>query len=100
VNPENMLVSRCQKTGQRQSTDIANRPFESVAKLKCLGTTLTDQNCILEEVKSRLNSGNACYHSVQSLLSSRLLSRNVEVKIYKTIILRFVFMGVKLGFSR
>jgi hypothetical protein len=37
--------------------------------------------CIQEEIKSRLNSGNACYHSVQSLLSSRLLSRNVRVKV-------------------
>jgi hypothetical protein len=46
-----------------------------------------------EEIKSRLNSGNACYHSVQSLLPSRLLSRNVKVKIYKTIILPFVLYG-------
>jgi hypothetical protein len=46
-----------------------------------------------KEIKSRLNSGNACYHSVQSLLSSRLLSRNVKVKIYKTIILRVVLYG-------
>jgi hypothetical protein len=58
-----------------------------------LGTTLTDQNCIHEEIKSRLNSGNACYHSVQSLLSSRLLSRNVKVKIYKTIILPVILYG-------
>jgi hypothetical protein len=46
-----------------------------------------------EEIKSRLNSGNACYHSVQSLLSSRLLSRNVKVKIYKTVILPVVLYG-------
>jgi hypothetical protein len=39
------------------------------------------------------NSGNACYHSVQSLLSSRLLSRNVKVKIHKTIILPVVLYG-------
>jgi hypothetical protein len=64
-----------------------------VTKFKYLGTTLTDQNCITEEIKSRLNSGNACYHSVQSLLSSRLLSRNVQVKIYKTIILPVVLYG-------
>jgi hypothetical protein len=42
---------------------------------------------IQEEIKRRLNSGNACYHSVQSLLSSRLLSRNLKIRIYKTIIL-------------
>jgi hypothetical protein len=43
-----------------------------------------------EEIKSRINSGNACYHSVQSLLSSRLLSRKLKVKIYKNIILPVV----------
>jgi hypothetical protein len=75
-----MLVSRCQKAGQRQSIKIGNRSFEIVVKFKYLGTTLSDQNCIHEEIKSRLNSGNACYHSVQSLLSSGLLSRNVKVK--------------------
>jgi hypothetical protein len=75
------------KAGQRQSINIANRSFEGVEKFKYLGTTLTDQNCMQEEIKSRLNSGNAYYHSAQSILSSRLLSRNVKVKIYKTIIL-------------
>jgi hypothetical protein len=64
-----------------------------VAKFKYLETTLTDQNYIYEEIKSRLNSGNTCYHLVQSLLSSRLLSRNVKVKIYKTIILPVVLYG-------
>jgi hypothetical protein len=96
VNPEEtkyMLVSRCQKAGQRQAIKIGNRSFESVGKFKYLGTTLTDQNCIHEEIKSRLNSGNACYHSVQGLLSSRLLSRIVKVKIYKTIILPDVLYG-------
>jgi hypothetical protein len=56
-----------------------------VSQFKYLGTTVTNQNLIQEEVKRRLNSGNACYHSVQNLLSSRLLSENVKVRIYKTI---------------
>jgi hypothetical protein len=64
-----------------------------MAKFIYLGTALTDQNCIHEEVKSTLNSENACYYSVQSLLSSHLLSRNVKAKIYKTIILPVVLYG-------
>jgi hypothetical protein len=54
-----MLVSRCQKAGQKHSIKIGNRSFEGVAKFKYLGTTLTDQNCLQEGIKSRLNSGNA-----------------------------------------
>jgi hypothetical protein len=58
-----------------------------------LGTTVTNQNLIQEEIKRRLNSGNDCYHSVQSLLSSRLLSKNLKIIIYKTIILPVVLYG-------
>jgi hypothetical protein len=50
-----------------------------------------------EEIKGRLNSGNTCYHLVQSLLSSPLLSRNVKIKIYKTIILPAVLYGCETG---
>ena len=55
-------------------------------EFKYLGTTLTNQNSIPEEIKSRLRSGNACYHSVHNLLFSRLLSKNLKIKIYRTII--------------
>jgi hypothetical protein len=82
-----------EKAGQKQSIKMANRSFEGVETFRYLGATLTDQNSMQEEIKSRLNTRNACYHSVQSLLSSRLLSRNVKVKIYNTIILPVVLYG-------
>jgi ribosomal protein S2 len=63
-----MLVSRCQKAGQKQSIKLANRSFEDVVKFEYLGTTLTNQNCIREEIKSRLNSRNVCYQSVQIVI--------------------------------
>jgi hypothetical protein len=68
-----MIMSRHPNSGQNQNISIANETFENVAKFKYLGTTLTDQNDIRDEIKNRLNSGNACYHSVQNLLSSRLI---------------------------
>jgi len=58
-----------------------------------LGTTLTHQNSIAEEIKSRLRLGNACYQSVQNLLSSRLLSKILKIKIYRTINLSVVLYG-------
>ena len=64
------------------------------------GTTLTNRNSIQEEIKSRLKSENACCYSVQNILSSSLLSKNIKIKIYRTIILLLFFMGVKLGRSR
>jgi hypothetical protein len=88
-----MLTSRNQKRRQKQGIKTANRSSEDVAKFKYLVKILTDQNCMHEEIKSRLNSGNACYHLVQCLLSSHLLSRNVKVKIDKTIILPVVLYG-------
>ena len=60
---------------------------------KSLGTTLTNQNSIQEEIKSRLKSENACYYSVQNLSSSSLLSKNVNIKIYRTIIVPVVLYG-------
>jgi hypothetical protein len=70
-----MLLSRHQNEGQNQDIKLANRSFENISKFKYLGTTETNQNLIQKEIKRRLNSDNACYHSVQSLLSSRLLSK-------------------------
>jgi len=73
-----MVMSRNQNTGRSHNIKNDNRSFERVEEFKYLGTTLTNQNSIVEEIKSRLNSGNSCYHSVQNLLSSRLLSKKFK----------------------
>jgi len=86
-----------QNAGRRHNTKIDNSSFERVEEFKYFGTTLTNQNCIQEEIKSRLKVGNACYYSVQNFLSSSLLSKNINIKIYRTIILTVFCMGVKLG---
>jgi len=88
-----MVMSRDQNAGQSHSMKTDNSSFERVEEFKYLGTTLINQNSIQEEIKSRLKSGNACYHSVQNLLSSSLLSKNLQMKIYRTIILPVVLYG-------
>jgi len=72
---------------------IDNSSIERVEEFKYLGMALTYQNSIQEEIKSRLKLGNACYHLVQNILSSRLLSKNLKIKIYRTIILPVVLYG-------
>ena len=73
-----MVVSRDQRAGRNHSVKIDSNSFEGVEEFKYLGTNLTYQNCIQVEVRSRLKLGNACYHSVQKLLSSCLLSNIVD----------------------
>jgi len=86
-------MSRDQHAGRNQSVRIDNSTFERVEEFKYLGTSLTNQNSLPEEIKSRLRSGNACYYSVQNLLSSTLLSKNFKIKIYTTKILPVVLFG-------
>ena len=88
-----MVMSRDQNAGRIHSVRIDNSTFERVEEFKYLGTTLRNQNSIAEEIKSRLKSGNACYHSVQNLWSSGLLSQNLTIKIYRTVILPVVLYG-------
>jgi len=88
-----IVMSRDQNAGRNQSVRINNSTFERVEEFKYLGTNLTNQNSIPEEIKNRLRSGNVCYHSVQNLLSSRLLSKNLKIKIYRIIILPIVLYG-------
>ena len=72
---------------------IDNSSFQRVEEFKYLGTTLTNQNSMQEEIKSRLASGNACCHSVQNRLSSSLLSKNAKIMLYRNIILPVVLYG-------
>jgi len=84
-----MVMSRDQNTGRSHSIKINNCSFESMEEFTYLGTKLTNQNSIQKEMKSV----NACYHSVQNLLSSSLLSKNLNNNIYRTIILFVVLYG-------
>jgi hypothetical protein len=79
--------------GQNRDVKIANRSFENMSQFKYLETTLTNQNLIQEEINKRLNYCNVCYYAVHNLLSSRLLSKNLKIRIYKTIILPVVLYG-------
>jgi len=88
-----MVMSRDQNAGRIHSVRIDNSTFERVEEFKYLGTNLTNQNYTAEEIKSRWNSGNACYHSVQNLLSFRLLSKNLKIKIYRTVTFPVVLYG-------
>jgi hypothetical protein len=75
------------------SLKIGTKSFDRLEHFRYLGTNLTIQNSVHEEIKSRLNSGNVCYHSVQDLLSSSLLTKNLKIKINRTIILLVVLYG-------
>ena len=82
-----------QNAGRSHSMKTDNSSIERVEEFKYLEKTLTNKNSIQEEIKNRLKSGNACYYSVQNLLSSSLLSKNLKIKIYRTIILPVVVYG-------
>ena len=91
-----MKHDRDQNAGRSYSMKIDNSSIERVEEFKYLGTALTNKNSIQEKIKSRFKVGNACYYSVQNLLSSSLLSKKLKIKIYRTIILPAVLYGVKL----
>ena len=78
---------------QNQNTVIENLSFEKVEKFKYLEVTVTNMNNISKEIKHRINMGNACYYSLEKILSSRLPSKKLKVKAYDTIILPVVLYG-------
>ena len=87
-----------QDAGQNHNIKTDNSSFERVKEFIYLGTTLISQNCIQEEIKIRLNLGNACCQSVQNILCSIMLSKNTKIKIYRTTVLNVVlYWCVVLG---
>ena len=88
-----IITSGNQNIVQNHKIVIENLSFENVEKFKYLGVTVTNTNDICEEIKLRINMGNACYYSLEKILSSRLLSKKLEIKLYKTIILLVVLYG-------
>jgi hypothetical protein len=76
-----MVMSRDQNTRRSHIIEIDNSFFVMVEEFRYLGTALTNHSSIQEEIKSRLKSGNACYHSVQNFLFSNLLFKIIKIKI-------------------
>ncbi|KAJ4446406.1 hypothetical protein ANN_13102 [Periplaneta americana] len=96
VNPEKtkyMIMSHDQNIVRNGNIKIVDSSYEDVEKLKYLGATVTNISDTREEIKRRINMGNTCYYSVEKLLSSSLLSKNLKVRIYKTVILPGVLYG-------
>ena len=88
-----MVISRDQNAGRSHNLKIDNGSFERVEDFRYLETVITNQNSIQEEIKSRLQSGNASYYSVKNVLSSSMLSKNLQIKIYRNIILPVILYG-------
>ena len=90
---KHIVMSHDQGAGLRHNIKNESKSCERVEECKYLRTTLTNQNSIREEIKSRLKSGNTFYHPVQNLFSSRLLSKNLKIKIHRTINFPAVLYG-------
>jgi NAD-specific glutamate dehydrogenase len=87
------IMSHHPNSGQNQNIRVANKSFQNVEKFKYLGITLTNQNNIHDEIKSGLNSGNVCYHSVLNPLIPVSYKKKLKIKIYKTAILPVLLHG-------
>jgi hypothetical protein len=88
-----MVMSQDQNAGQSHNIKTDNISFARVDHFRYFGTILMNQSSIQEEIRSRLKSGNAGCHVMHNLFSFSLLSKNIKIKIYKTIILPVVLYG-------
>jgi hypothetical protein len=95
-----MFMSHLQTTGQNHYIQgQRKKSFENVVKFRHLGTKLIHQNCIHDYIKSRLYSGNDCFHAVLNRLSCLLFAKNVSIEINKSKFYLLLSMGEKLAFS-
>jgi len=92
-----MIMSRDQNAVKNHNMKTDNKSLETVELFTYFGTALKDMTYFHEYIKSKLKSGNACYHSMQNLTSSSLFSKNINFKPHRTIILSVFCMGVKTG---
>ena len=93
INPEKtkyMKLGRHRGMMVNEHIKIGSNSYEKVKTFIYVGSLLTNQNSIQEEIKCRLKAGNSCYYSVLTLFSPRLLSKNLKIKICKTIVLPVV----------
>jgi len=95
--PKYMVMSGDQNAGWSQNIKIDSSSFERVEHFRYLGTDLMNQNSIQKGNKCRFKPQNACYRSVQNLLSSSLLSKNIKIKVYRTTVFPLFCKDVKLG---
>jgi hypothetical protein len=88
-----MFLSRDQNSVQNHNRELDNKSSGRVEWFKYLATNPKNKNSIQEKIKSILKSGNACYHSVQNIFSFSSLSENININIYRNIILPIVLLG-------
>ena len=88
-----MGIGRHRGVIANENIKMGSNSYEKVKTFKYLNSLLTNQNSIQEEIKCRLKADNSCYYLVKTHMSSTLLSKNLKIKIYETIILPFVLYG-------
>ena len=88
-----VFMSRYQNAERSHNIKIYNSSYERVEQVKYLGKPLKHQNSNQEQIESSMKSRNACYHSVQNILSYSFISKNIKIKKCGTIILPVVLYG-------
>ena len=73
--------------------DTQGESFERVNQFKYLGSILTDDNNISEEVRSRVTSGNKCFFALSNVFKSKIINRKLKITAFNTILKPIVMYG-------